>query len=98
MTIALPVSLEVAVILWIAEIKNMGYMPDYLLESARETGDLIANSGDSLLFDNKKAGAIFNKVTMAVAVLSFQSSGVEIFGFKFESNFNISSKKGNSSQ
>lgn len=98
MTIALSVCLEVAVMLQIREIKNSGYISDYLLESARETADLIAYSGDTLLFDNKKAGAIFNKVAMAVAVLSFQPGGVQIFGFKFESNFNSSPKKGNSNQ
>ncbi|MEH2201210.1 hypothetical protein [Nostoc sp.] len=87
MTIALSVCLEAAVMLRVREIKQSGYISDYLLESVKETADLIAHSGDILLFDNKKAGAIFNKVATAIAVLSFQSGGVEIFGFKFESNF-----------
>ncbi|MEH1808437.1 hypothetical protein [Nostoc sp.] len=87
MTIALSVCLETAVMIRIREIKQSGYMSDYLLESVKETADLIAYSGDTLLFDNKKAGAIFNKVALAIAVLSFQPGGVEVFGFKFESTF-----------
>ncbi|QLE42221.1 hypothetical protein FD723_18550 [Nostoc sp. C052] len=89
MSIALPVCLETAVMLRIREIKQSGYISDYLLESVKETADLIAYSGDTLLFDNKKAGAIFNKVALAVAVMSFQSGGVQIFGFKFESVFEL---------
>ncbi|MBN3875204.1 hypothetical protein [Nostoc sp. JL23] len=87
MTIALSVCLETAVMIRIREIKQSGYMSDYLLESVKETADLIAYSGDTLLFDNKKSGAIFNKVAMAIAVMSFQPNGIEIFGFKFESRF-----------
>ncbi|HYW17723.1 MAG TPA: hypothetical protein VE956_00165 [Nodularia sp. (in: cyanobacteria)] len=87
MTIALSVCLEAAVMLRVIEIKQSGYISDYLLESARETADLIAYSGDTLLFDNKKAAPIFNKLAIGIAVLSFQPGGVEIFGFKFESQF-----------
>lgn len=73
MSTLLPIALECTVILRIAEIKNMGYVSDYLLESVTETSDLIAYSGDSLLFDNKEASAIFNKLAIAIAVLSFQT-------------------------
>jgi hypothetical protein len=93
MTIALSVCIEVAVMLRVREIKQSGYISDYLLESVKETADLIAYSGDTLLFDNKKAGSIFNKLAIAIAVMSFQPGGVEIFGFNFESRFEQSNPK-----
>ncbi|MFN6560024.1 MAG: BC1872 family protein [Nostoc sp. ChiSLP01] len=90
MSQALIPCLETAVMLRIMEIRQMGYIPDYLYEEARKTGDLIANCGDRLLFRSTKLGEtaqLFNQAALAIAVLAFQPGGVEIFGFKFEASF-----------
>ncbi len=89
MTIALPIALEVSVLLRIQEMQK--YHPDtieQMIELCREDWiETIANRGDVLQFNGGKKGeaaGLFNKLASAVACMAFVPGGVEIFGRKFE--------------
>ena len=90
MSAALNPSLEVAVLLQILEIKNIGYISDATLNDALLTAELIAHKGDTLLYGGNpgQAAKIFNKVARAIAILSFQPGGFAAMGMKFESFMN----------
>ena len=89
MSAALTPSLEFAVMLNILEFKRIGYISDAVIEDALLTADLIAHSGDVLLYGGDESAKIFNKVARAIAVLSFQPGGFSGLGMKFEASLNI---------
>jgi hypothetical protein len=64
-------------VLW---IKNLGYLPP-ISDSIEE---LIESLGDALLADaREKKGAtaeIFNKLALTIAIMSFASDGIRVFG------------------
>lgn len=86
----LPVTLEIAVSIRIAEIKQMGYIPSDWQFNAQSLVDDICHKGDQLLYGSQDKGetaAIFNQLARAIAVLAFQPGGINIFGFKAEAIF-----------
>jgi hypothetical protein len=89
MSSSLMPTLEFAVMLRISEIHRAGYIGDRLLKEAINTAELIAHEGDTLLYGGEpgKAGEIFNKLAIAIAVLSFQPGGFCGLGMKFISEF-----------
>ena len=72
--------LECAVPLHVLWIKNLGYLPP-ISDSIEE---LIESLGDALLADaREKKGAtaeIFNKLALTIAIMSFASDGIRVFG------------------
>ena len=86
---ALIPSLEFSVLLHICNLKKQQYIPDRLLSQAKETADLIACEGDTLLYGGNfgDAAKVFNQVAVSIAVLSFQPGGIKVFGLHFESFF-----------
>lgn len=72
----LRIALEAAVPLWIEKLKNQPV--DYLLERARECGQVIAERGDIIQFRSKKKGAsaeAFNKLAEGLACAAIISPG-----------------------
>lgn len=90
MSKALTVTLEIAVLLQILELKSIGYISDATLNDALLTSELIASEGDTLLYggDPGQAAFLFNKVARAIAILSFQPGGFAAMGMKFENFMN----------
>ena len=82
-------TLEFAVMLRISEILRAGYIGDRLQKEALNTAELIASQGDTLLYGGniEEAGEIFNKLAIAIAVLSFQPGGFHGLGMDFTSEF-----------
>jgi hypothetical protein len=72
--------LECAVPLHVLWIKKLGYLPP-ISDSIEE---LIESLGDALLADaREKKGAtaeIFNKLALTIAIMSFASDGIRVFG------------------
>ncbi|QSJ14584.1 hypothetical protein JYQ62_22050 [Nostoc sp. UHCC 0702] len=74
----------------IVDIKRMGYIPEQLYQQLPEIASLMAEHGDILLYGGDKKRQvvdIFNKITLAIAILAFQPGGIEIFDYKFEASF-----------
>jgi hypothetical protein len=74
-------SLECAVPLHVLQIKKLGYLPA-IPDGIQE---LIASHGDTLLFTDKRekkgaAAEIFNKLALTIAIMSFASDGIRVFG------------------
>ena len=74
-------SLECAVPLHVLQIKKLGYLPA-IPDGIQE---LIASHGDTLLFADKRekkgaAAEIFNKLALTIAIMSFASDGIRVFG------------------
>jgi hypothetical protein len=87
MSVALVVSLEVAVMM---QIQKLYKQPEDSIWDAIELyaetwADTIATHADALQFGGKpgQAAPLFNQLVQAVAHLAFAPGGVEIFGEKY---------------
>lgn len=87
--VLLPIALEAAVALRIAELRRLpaGAFSD-LYEGHRleRLSDLIGSHADDMLFRGGKPGMakdVFNAVADALAVLAFAPGGVELFGTRW---------------
>jgi hypothetical protein len=83
----LPIALECAVMLRIAEIKKFG--DDCVdFEKIQKLREELLHKGDILLYGSKKekgkAAELFNELVEAVSVLAFWPGGINIFGMHFE--------------
>jgi hypothetical protein len=85
----LQASLELAVPLWISKLQ---YKPmDYVLERARECGQMVASHGDIIQFKSPKSSketvgtaSAFNHLAEGIACLAFAPGGVTVFGLHWE--------------
>jgi len=85
----LPLSLAAAVPLWIEEFVRKGYTFDDVARVAAESGQVVAEKGDLILFKGKKKGetaAAFNALAKGIAALAFVPGGVRTFGMHFEAD------------
>lgn len=88
-------SLQVAVPLWIEELKHQPL--DRVLARAPECAQTVAEKGDILQFGSKKKGEtakVFNQLAEGVAILAFAPGGVRCFGLHFEATHPESRKVG----
>jgi hypothetical protein len=79
--------LQVAVPLHIHELKAKGGPSDADLKAATAFGQVLAETGDVLIFGSRKPGEtadLFNRTARAIAVLAFCPGGVRLFGCHFE--------------
>jgi hypothetical protein len=82
------VSLELAVAMRISEIIKTGYITDSLLNYIKSRSlDNIAHHVDDLLYGGRYCKETFNDLALAIAVMAFNSNGVEIFGKKWKAEF-----------
>lgn len=80
--------LQVAVPLWIDELRQRADLGEYISAAAPAISQLIAERGDRLLYRSKREGEtaeVFNRFAEGIALLSFVPGGVTIFGLHFES-------------
>lgn len=85
----LPIALEAAVMLRIADLKRLGGPNTADYEAARATADVLASKGDVLMYGSSKRGevaAIFTEVAHAMAVMAFSPGGYTAFGIHFEAS------------
>lgn len=78
-------ALEVAVPLWIEELKGQPW--DYIEARSKVCAQVVAEKGDVILYRSKKKGesaAAFNALAEGVACLSFVPGGADVFGLHFE--------------
>lgn len=72
--------LKCAVPLHVLQIKKLGYLPPI----SGNIEELIESLGDTLLADARKkenaAAEIFNKLALTIAIMSFASGGIRVFG------------------
>jgi hypothetical protein len=83
----LPLALEGAVPVWIAEIKDRGGPDDTDYERVRAFAPVLAERGDRLLHGSRVPGEtadLFNRLADALAVLAFLPGGVRAFGRHWE--------------
>lgn len=79
--------LSVAVYLRIEELKARGGPSPEEWRKLPETGKLLAEQGDKLLYPSAKKGEtadLFNKTAQAIAILSYVPGGIVVFGMHFE--------------
>lgn len=84
----LPDMLQLAVPLYIQQLKDNGGPADADFTRLCGIGDSLAHQGDVLLFGGRKKGEaaqLFNDLAFAIAVLSFVPGGVCVFGQRWES-------------
>lgn len=78
-------TLQLAVPLWIDRVKAMPWSQRFL--RACVCADAIASQGDVIMFRSGKKGETaeaFNRLAEGVAILSFATGGVKIFGDRYE--------------
>lgn len=78
-------SLEMAVPLWIEELKGLPY--EMVLDRMRWCGQVVAEKGDVIQFPSKKKGETahaFSRLAEGLAALSFAPGGVTFLGLHFE--------------
>jgi hypothetical protein len=82
----LPIALEAAVPLWIAELRlvdDEAFARLFELAQLDELAHVIAGGGDAVLFRSPTRGKsrdVFNAVAKGIALLSFCPGGITIFG------------------
>jgi len=87
----LPDMLQLAVPLYIQQLKDNGGPADADFTRLCGIGDSLAHQGDVLLFGGSKKGEtaqLFNDLAFAIAVMSFVPGGVCVFGQRWESKPN----------
>jgi len=78
-------SLSAAVPLWAWEFRQLSW--EELQKIAQQSGQIIAEHGDLILFRSEKKGETadaFNALARGIAALSFAPGGVNCFGQHFE--------------
>lgn len=83
----LKTSLEVAVPLWINQMRTWSF--DQIQERAETCLDTIAHRGDIILYKSPKRGETaeaFNRLAEGIACLSFAPGGVTVLGLHFETH------------
>src|SRR5579875_82506 len=89
----LPLSMELAVNLNIAALREQGGPSETQQQWASTVGPRLAEQGDDLLFAPVKGrqtgrpgatATLFNDVALGIAILAFQPGGITIFGRHFE--------------
>lgn len=78
----LPMMLDAAVPLRIAELQQRGGPDDADYNAAREFGSVLASQGDVLMYGGKpgEAAELANGMAQALAVMAFVPGGVSVFG------------------
>lgn len=77
----LQTTLALAVPLWQQKIaKNY----DYYFEMRDELVTALGSEGDSILYRSDNTAQNFNKLACAIALMSFQPNGIEVFDSKFQ--------------
>lgn len=82
-------SLEVAVPLWIHQLKS--WPIERIMARAHELAGVVASTADVAQFKNAKKGqtaAAFNALAEGIACLAFAPGGVKRFGLHFEAQVN----------
>lgn len=77
----LKATLELAVPQWQKEIRKH---PDYYFAQKDKLTTAIASEGDTILFRTENTARNFNKLALAVALMSFSPSGITVFGTTFK--------------
>ena len=80
--------LEFSVPLRIDQLLDQGGPLDHDWQEAKAFGDVLAESGDKLLFGEKagEAKELFVKLTSTLAVMSFAPGGVKLWGLHWTSS------------
>ncbi len=81
----LKLTLQAAVPLWIEKLKDRPM--SYILERAKECGQVVAEKGDIIQFKSKKKGETanaFNALAEGIACAAFALGGITFMGMKFE--------------
>jgi hypothetical protein len=89
MTAVLPIALEAAVLLRIAQLRKHGGPTAVDFEQARAFSQTLAEKGDVLMYGSKKKGeaaALFNQLAGALSVMAFVPGGVTFAGYHFEAH------------
>ena len=79
----LKLALEVAVPLWIEELRSWSWDDRVML--ARVCAQVVAEKGDVLQYGGEGCAEAFNRLAQGVAALAFVPGGVTIFGMHFSS-------------
>lgn len=85
----LAIALQTSVTLKILEIKRRGCLTQSEIETANSIPELIGEYADQILQTRTqgKTAKVFNALTTAIAVASFDEGGIDIFGNHWESTF-----------
>lgn len=78
----LRVSLQAAVPLWIADVRD--WEPERRVEAARGCADVIAAHGDDLQFGGRHTADAFNSLARGLACCAYQPGGVTFLGDHWE--------------
>lgn len=83
----LAIALQTSVALRVMEIKRRGFLTDEEIETAKTISELLGEHADQILQSRKqsKTAEVFNAVTTAIAIASFDPGGISIFGNHWES-------------
>ena len=86
----LAIALQTSVPLKIMEIKRRGKLTQAEIDAANTIPDLIGEYADQILQTRRqsKTAEVFNALTTAIAVASFDSGGINAFGYHWQSTFN----------
>ena len=83
-------AMRLAVFIRVHQLKARGGPTTEDMDEAMETGDVLGERGDVLLFGNRdkpgECAELFNRTAHAIAVLAFCPGGVHVFGTTFEAN------------
>lgn len=82
----LTLALAAAVPLRLQQLQAQGGPTPWDVSQARETGQLLAEKGDVLLFGGRRgeAAGLFNRLVHALAVLAFCPDGIHFCGRHWE--------------
>lgn len=80
----LRISLQAAVPLWIADMRD--WEPERRVRAAKACAPAVAAHGDDLQFGGRHTKETFNKLALGVACLAYQPGGITFLGDHWEAS------------